>query len=181
MIVRQYLVKNYRACAKSWPIAMYCVVKLAMNAICWRTKSIWHEMLTYLTQIYLVLSIKNVNWQHRNFHKYNFRNDHVLTKITKIFYCTMKIWSYTVASKVLADIFGNKEGPTFFVDSKIQKMNLIPSWVCLRKGGRDLNVLGANYHMVRSIFSWFKKYHTEKVKSTMLCPIRIAAGLGDPP
>ena len=31
-----------------------------------------------------------------------------------------------------------------------------------------------------NFFSWFKKYHAEEVKSTMLCPIRIAAGLGDP-
>ena len=30
-------------------------------------------------------------------------------------------------------------------------------------------------------FSWFKKYHVEEIKSTMLRPIRIAAGLGDPP
>ena len=51
-----------------------------------------------------------------------------------------------VACEVLADIFGNKEGPTFFqelVDCKSE--DEFDSK--LRKGGKDLNVLGAHYQM----------------------------------
>ena len=82
MIARQYWVKDYGTHAKSWLIAMYCAVKLVMNAIHWKTK-----YLAWNTHLFDArVSIENVNWQHKNFHKYNFCNDYVVTKIMKIFY-----------------------------------------------------------------------------------------------
>ena len=33
----------------------------------------------------------------------------------------------------------------------------------------------------KSFYSWFKKYHAEEMKKTLLYPIRVASGLGDPP
>ena len=89
-----------------------------------------------------------------------------------------------IIGEVLADIFGNKEGPTFFeglvdCDSEHEfdsQLNMLEErW----EGFESLRGKIENDEI--DFFPWFKKYHAEEIKSTMLRPTRIAAGLGDPP
>lgn len=87
-------------------------------------------------------------------------------------------------SKITDHIFGVKEGPTFhegLVDAKLgsefdSKLMLFErSWAeyeqCRMKRSEKQ----------QSFYAWFCKYHSEVVKKTMLCSVRVAAGLGDPP
>ena len=67
-------------------------------------QSIWHEILTYLMPDlprawYPKRSIDSTKY----FRKHNFYNDHVVTKITKIFY--YKIWSHTVYCLNLLSVY----------------------------------------------------------------------------
>ena len=84
MIARQYWVKDYGARAKS----CHVVCREAGDK-CY-IQSIWHEILTYLTpadaRLTLCLVPKVSIDSTKYFRKHNFRNDHVVTKITKIFY-----------------------------------------------------------------------------------------------
>ena len=89
-----------------------------------------------------------------------------------------------IIAEFLADIFGSREGPTFFeglVDSRSEKefdskLSLLQekweSFEKLRQKKSDGQI---------AFFTWFKKYHAEEIKSTMLHSTRLAAGLGDPP
>lgn len=85
------------------------------------------------------------------------------------------------ASQILAHIFGEKIGPTFYeglvdcdsendFDFKLQELE--EEWKQLEK---------SNSASPLNFFSWFQKYHAEEFKSCMLRPVRQAAGLGDPP
>ena len=89
-----------------------------------------------------------------------------------------------IVSEVLADIFGNKDGPAFYeglvdcnsedeFDSKL--IMLEGRW-----GGFE-NLRCKIPDSQIAFYTWFKKYHAEEIKSTMLRPVRVAAGLGDPP
>lgn len=89
-----------------------------------------------------------------------------------------------IVSKVLADIFGNKDGPTFHeglvdcnsedeFDSKL--IVLQERWGGFESLRCKISDNQIDFH------TWFMKYHAEEIKSTMLCPVRVAAGLGDPP
>ena len=87
-------------------------------------------------------------------------------------------------SKIIAHIFGQKSGPTFFeglvdtnsedeFDSKLQSLE--PIWAefeNLRSKKPDNKI---------TFYAWFCKYHAEEIKSTMIRSVREAAGLGDPP
>ena len=63
---------------------MYCAVKLVMNAICkvfgMKYSPIFDTRL--ISCLVPKVSIDSTKY----FHKHNFRNDHVVMKITKIFY-----------------------------------------------------------------------------------------------
>ena len=81
MTARQYWVKDYGARAKS------------RHVLCceagdeYYMQSIWHEILTYLMPKLTSCLVRKVSIDSiKYFHKHNFRNDHVVTKITKIFY-----------------------------------------------------------------------------------------------
>ena len=89
-----------------------------------------------------------------------------------------------IVSEVLADIFGNNDGPTFYeglvdcnsedeFDSKL--IMLEERW----GGFESLRCKIPDSQI--AFYTWFKKYHAEEIKSTMLRPVRVAAGLGDPP
>jgi len=89
-----------------------------------------------------------------------------------------------IVSEILADIFGNKDGPTFFeglVDSNSENEFdsnlevLEERWERFEHSRSKVPASDVNF------FTWLKRYHAEEIKSTMLRPIRIAAGLGDPP
>ena len=87
-------------------------------------------------------------------------------------------------SKIIAHIFGQKSGPTFFeglvdinsedeFDSKLQSLE--PIWAefeNLRSKKSDNKI---------TFYAWFCKYHAEEIKSTMIRSVREAPGLGDPP
>ena len=89
-----------------------------------------------------------------------------------------------IVCEILADVFGNREGPTFsegLVDCNSEdefnsKLDMLEErW----EGFEALRSKVPDVHI--DFFTWFKRYHAEEIKSTMLRPIRIAAGLGDPP
>ena len=87
-------------------------------------------------------------------------------------------------SEIIAHIFGRKDGPTFFeglvdahseaeFDAKLCSLTL--KWEELEelRNKKSENQI--------TFYSWFKKYHAEEIKSTMIRSVREAAGLGDPP
>jgi len=84
-----------------------------------------------------------------------------------------------IVSEILADIFGSKEGPTFLeglVDCSLE-YDFDSKLSMLEERWEGFEVYETRLQMI-DFFTWFKKYHAEEVKSTMLRPIRIAAGLG---
>ena len=85
--------------------------------------------------------------------------------------------SQSEASDIILHIFGGKSGPTFFeglVDAENESTfdeNLM----------KFQSIWPAETDGRLSFYSWFVKYHVDEIKSTMLKPVRRAAGLGDPP
>ena len=87
-------------------------------------------------------------------------------------------------SEIISHLFGVKIGPTFhegLVDCKSESefdaklLLLEKNWeefesIRAKKAGKQL-----------SFHAWFVKYHSDEMKKTMIYPIRVAAGLGDPP
>jgi hypothetical protein len=73
-------------------------------------------------------------------------------------------------------IFGGKSGPTFFeglVDTESEQK--------FDERLLQLQLAAEESEALTLFYSWFLKYHANEVKSAMLKPIRISAGLGDPP
>ena len=90
-------------------------------------------------------------------------------------------FSANVVAKILSHIFGVKSGPTFFeglVDCQSEsefedKLELVETKWNQYETSRCA-------HEKLLFFHWFKQYHSEEVKCSMLCPIQQAAGLGNP-
>ena len=91
-------------------------------------------------------------------------------------------FSIDVTAKLLSHIFGTKSGPTFFeglVDCNSEsefetKLQLVEEkW----RYYEELRPKCAGH---LAFFDWFKKYHAEEIKCSMLRSVRQAAGLGDP-
>ena len=81
--------------------------------------------------------------------------------------------------KIMRDIFGGKCGPTFYeglVDASTQS-EFDAKLSQLKHAWSDelLSTVGLSFH------AWLTKYHASEIKECMLKPVRVAAGLGDPP
>ena len=77
-----------------------------------------------------------------------------------------------------------KDGPTFhegLVDAKTEA-DFDSKLILLEDTWEEYELLRTKKaEKQQSFHAWFKKYHSEEVKKTMLYPIRVAAGMGDPP
>ena len=77
-----------------------------------------------------------------------------------------------------------KDGPTFhegLVDAKTE-VDFDSKLILLADTWEEHELLRTKKaEKQQSFHAWFKKYHSEEVKKTMLYPIRVAAGMGDPP
>ena len=89
-----------------------------------------------------------------------------------------------IQRKLSVDIFGQKDGPTFFeglvdVNSEAE----FDEKLCFleRKWEKMEYQRGKKLENKISFHAWFTKYHAEEIKSTMIQSVREAAGLGDPP
>ena len=82
------------------------------------------------------------------------------------------------SSEIMLHIFGGKSGPTFFeglVDTENEAI-FDEKLSQLRSAASE-----GSENSITDFYSWFAKYHKNEIKTTMLKPIRRAAGLGDPP
>ena len=89
----------------------------------------------------------------------------------------------STVSEIIAHIFGRKEGPIFLeglVDS-CSEAEYDTKLCSLRETWDKLEGLRTKKCEKITFFLWFKIYHAEEIKSTMLRSVREAAGLGDPP
>ena len=87
-------------------------------------------------------------------------------------------------STILAHIFGQKSGPTFFeglvdTNSESEYDRKLHSLESIWAKFEDLRAKKSNNKI--TFYAWFCKYHGEEIKSTMIRSVREAAGLGDPP
>ena len=87
-------------------------------------------------------------------------------------------------SDIISDLFGVKTGPMFhegLVDSKSES-EFDTNLLLLKDQWEKFEDVYAKSTGKQHMFhTWFTKYHAEEMKQTMLFPIRVAAGLGDPP
>ena len=86
-------------------------------------------------------------------------------------------------TELLSHVSGTKSGPTFFegmIDCNSEsefeaKLLLVEAkW---RHYEQSRSMRGGQL----AFFDWFKRYHAEEIKCSMLCSVRQATGLGDPP
>ena len=102
---------------------------------------------------------------------------HLKQNITRKLTVDMGLSSET-STKVIRDIFGCRLGPTFYeglVDA-ISEAQFNEKLSLLEEEWRSISKPGDV-----PFFEWFKRYHADVVKSTMLRPVRELAGLGNPP
>ena len=87
------------------------------------------------------------------------------------------------AADVMRQIFGGRHGPTFYegivdaptesvFDEKLSK---------LKQAWEEISTCSTRTKPGLSFHAWFLKYHASEMKACMLKPVRVAAGLGDPP